>query len=120
MVNPLRNGECSPNYTLENGCCYPDASAPPNPNAAKVELVKNLTIAVGGGMILEAMLVAAATRAAGTGARAGAAGARAGAAGARAGAAGAKAAKTAVTSARVAAAAARGWCSGCKGCCYCG
>ena len=108
MVNPLRNGECSPNYTLENGCCYPDASAPPNPNAAKVELVKNLTIAVGGGMILEAMLVAAATRAAGTGARAGAAGARAGAAGARAGAAGAKAAKTAVTSARVAAAAARG------------
>ena len=94
MVNPLRNGECSPNYTLENGCCYPDASAPPNPNAAKVELVKNLTIAVGGGMIVEAMLVAAATRAAGTGARAGAAGA--------------KAAKTAVTSARVAAAGVRG------------
>ena len=93
MVNPIGNGQCSPNYTLENGCCYPDASAPPNPNIAKIEMAKTLAIAVGGGLIVEAMLVAAATRAA--------RGAKAGVTGAKAGLAGAKAAKAAITSAKL-------------------
>ena len=100
MVNPIGNGQCSPNYTLENGCCYPDASAPPNPNIAKIEMVKTLAIAVGGGLIVEAMLVAAATRAA--------RGAKAGVTGAKAGLAGAKAAKAAITSAKLATAGVKG------------
>jgi hypothetical protein len=100
MVNPIGNGQCSPNYTLENGCCYPDASAPPNPNIAKIEMAKSLAIAVGGGLIVEAMLVAAATRAA--------RGAKAGVTGAKAGLAGAKAAKAAITSAKLATAGVKG------------
>jgi len=100
MVNPIGNGQCSPNYTLENGCCYPDASAPPNPNIAKIEMAKTLAIAVGGGLIVEAMLVAAATRAA--------RGAKAGVTGAKAGLAGAKAAKAAITSAKLATAGVKG------------
>jgi hypothetical protein len=64
MVSPLRNGQCSPNYTLEDGCCYPNESAPPNPNAAKVDLAKDLAIAIGGGLIVDAMLTAAITAAA--------------------------------------------------------
>ena len=116
MVNPLRAGQCSPNYTLENGCCYPDESAPPSRAAAQVEFLKDLSIAIGGGMILEAMLAAAirrarsgatGARAAATGARAAATGARAGATGARAGAAGARAGAAASRAARAAAAAAR-------------
>jgi hypothetical protein len=80
MVNPLRNGQCSPNYTLENGCCYPGASAPPNPNKQKIEMAKNLAIAVGGGVMVDVLLVAAAkkgvlalkgTKAAATAAKAG-------------------------------------------------
>src|SRR6056300_1396214 len=114
MVNPLRAGQCSPNYTLENGCCYPDESAPPSRAAAQVEFLKDLRIAIGGGMILEAMLAAAirrarsgatGARAAATGARAAATGARAGATGARAGAAGARAGAAAAAAARAAAAA---------------
>ena len=100
MVNPIGNGQCSPNYTLENGCCYPDASAPPNPNIAKIEMAKTLAIAVGGGLIVEAMLVAAATRAA--------RGAKAGVTGAKAGLAGAKAAKAAITSAKLVTAGVKG------------
>ena len=100
MVNPIGNGQCSPNYTLENGCCYPDASAPPNPNIAKIEMAKSLAIAVGGGLIVEAMLVAAATRAA--------RGAKAGVTGAKAGLAGAKAAKAAITSAKLVTAGVKG------------
>src|SRR6056300_1194136 len=107
MVNPLRAGQCSPNYTLENGCCYPDESAPPSRAAAQVEFLKDLGIAIGGGMIIEAMLAAAIRRArsGATGARAGATGARAAAAGARAGAAASRAARAAAAAARAAAAA---------------
>ncbi len=59
MVSPLRNGQCSPNYTLENGCCYPDASAPPNPNIARIDMAKNLAIGIGGGVVLDVLLTAA-------------------------------------------------------------
>jgi hypothetical protein len=59
MVSPLRNGQCSPNYTLENGCCYPDASAPPNPNIARIDMVKNVAIGIGGGIVLDVILTAA-------------------------------------------------------------
>jgi len=121
MVNPLRAGQCSPNYTLENGCCYPDESAPPSRAAAQVEFLKDLSIAIGGGMIIEAMLAAAirrarsgatgaragatGARAAATGARAATTGSRAGAAGVRAGAAASRAARAAAAAARAAAAA---------------
>ena len=59
MVSPLRNGQCSPNYTLENGCCYPGASAPPNPNIARIDMVKNVAIGIGGGIVLDVILTAA-------------------------------------------------------------
>ena len=59
MVSPLRNGHCSPNYTLENGCCYPDASAPPNPNIARIDMAKNIAIGIGGGIVLDVILTAA-------------------------------------------------------------
>ena len=59
MVSPLRNGQCSPNYTLENGCCYPDASAPPNPNIARIDMAKNIAIGIGGGIVLDVILTAA-------------------------------------------------------------
>ena len=59
MVNPLRNGQCSPNYTFENGCCYPDASAPPNPNIARIDMAKDVAIAIGGGVVLDVILTAA-------------------------------------------------------------
>jgi len=122
MVDPLRGGQCSPNYTLEGGCCYPDASAPPNPNAAKVQLVKELAIGIGGGTLLEMLLVASITRASGTaGVKAGAAGAKVGAAAARTtaaglkgGAAALKAAKAATATARAAAAAVRAAAAGAK------
>ena len=118
MVSPLRNGQCSPNYTLEDGCCYPDESAPPNPNAAKIAMAKDLAIAIGGGVILEALLVRGLTSAVGggtkagatglkasaTGVKAGATGAKAGAVGAKAGVAGAKAGVAATKAARAAAA----------------
>lgn len=114
MVDPLRIGQCSPNYTLEGGCCYPDASAPPNKNAANVQLAKELAVGIGGGTLLEMLLVASITRASGTGAKAGVAGAKAGATAARTtaaamkgSAAGARAAKAATASARAAAAAVR-------------
>jgi len=56
MVNPLRNGECGPKYSLEGGCCYPDVSAAPNPNLAKIAMVKDLTIAIGGGLMLDVLI----------------------------------------------------------------
>ena len=59
MVSPLRNGQCSPNYTFENGCCYPDASAPPNPNIARIDMAKDVAIAIGGGVVLDVILTAA-------------------------------------------------------------
>lgn len=116
MVSPLRAGQCSPNYTLENGCCYPDESTPPHPNAWMADAARDVAIAIGAGVILEVMLAVALRRAGvgagakagvGAGARAGATGARAGAAGARAGAAGAKAGASAGKAARAAAAAVR-------------
>ena len=109
MVSPLRAGQCSPNYTLEEGCCYPDESTPPHPNAWMADAARDVAISLGAGAILEVMLAVALRRAGvGAGARAGAAGASvsaragsataartgaraAGSAGARAGAAGARA-----------------------------
>jgi hypothetical protein len=119
MVSPLRAGQCSPNYTLENGCCYPDESTPPHPNAWMADATRDVAIAIGAGAILEVMLAVGLRRAgvgagaragaggAVAGAKAGATGAKAGAAGARAGAAGAKAAASAGKAARAAAAAVR-------------
>src|SRR5210317_177244 len=92
MVSPLRAGQCSPNYTLENGCCYPDESTPPHPNAWMADAARDVAIAVGAGAIVEVMLAVALRRAGvGAGAKAGVAGAKAGAAGVKAGAAGTKA-----------------------------
>src|SRR6056300_1756168 len=109
MVNPLRAGQCSPNYTLENGCCYPDESAPPSRAAAQVEFLKELSISLGAGMIIEAMLAVAIHRArtGATGARAAATGARASATATRATASTARATTAATKAARAAAAAAR-------------
>ena len=61
MVNPSSiGGKCSTGYTLEedDGCCYPDASTPPNPNAAKVQAVKDLSVSLIGGSIVETVLTA--------------------------------------------------------------
>jgi hypothetical protein len=116
MISPMRNGQCSSNYTLEDGCCYPDESAPPNPNAARAGLAKDLAIGIGGGIIVDAMLTAALvasakglknTKLAAAGARLGASAARGGAAAAKGAAVAGKALVAAAKATRVAAAAAR-------------
>src|SRR5210317_2377 len=103
MVSPLRAGQCSPNYTLEEGCCYPDESTPPHPNAWMADAARDVAISLGAGAILEVMLAVALRRAGvGAGAKAGATGATVGA---KAGSAtGAKAAATAGKAARAVAA----------------
>ena len=61
MVSPLSiGGKCSIGYTLEedDGCCYPDASTPPNPNAAKVQAVKDISVSLIGGSIAETIMTA--------------------------------------------------------------
>ena len=104
MVDPYRNGQCSPNYTLEKGCCYPDASAAPNPLLGYLELLKSLTIGIGGNIIVSAMLTAGIKRLTGRiGMRAAITGARGAATTAKV----AKATKNAAKAAKLAASAAR-------------
>ena len=62
MVNPLNNGTCSQNYTLEKGCCYPDASAAPNPLLDTLQRLRNLTIGIGGNIIVSMMISAGVKR----------------------------------------------------------
>lgn len=67
MVSPLSiGGKCSTGYTLEedDGCCYPDASTPPNPNAAKVQAVKDISVSLIGGSIAETIMTAGIKRSA--------------------------------------------------------
>jgi len=49
-------GNVGQKYSLEGGCCYPDVSAAPNPNLAKIAMVKDLTIAIGGGLMLDVLI----------------------------------------------------------------
>ena len=106
MVNTNKYGQCSINYTLQSGCCYPNESAPPNPMAEKIALAKELAMTIGLGVVAEQIIARSVLKAAGAGGKSGAAATRSALAGAKAARATAAAARTTAAAARAGMAAA--------------
>jgi hypothetical protein len=65
MVLPRKDGKCGPNYTLEKGCCYPDAKAGPSKLQAGIDLTKHLATTISLNIVASVILSKVAFKAAG-------------------------------------------------------
>jgi hypothetical protein len=65
MVNPRKDGKCGPNYTLEEGCCYPDTEAGKSKLAAGIATTKYWATTLSLNIVASTILGKMAFRAAG-------------------------------------------------------